>query len=189
MSAAMDTTEAFSLLGVSAADDWATVRAAYRQRIRQAHPDVVTGQAEAAARINAAYTYLARARRTGTAPAAPLPRPTRAPAPPRPRRAIAADVELLGTDTLIMQTPPDETFARLLVALDRLGEITFVDRSCPIVEAVLVLDDGTSHSLVLTIQGRGASTEVFATLEALTTVASRDPSLVLRQLAQFIPER
>ena len=78
----MDVREAWTVLGVEPGDGWDVVRAAYRRRIRAAHPDhhgaAVT---EAAARLNEAYAVLSRAKRAGVLAATPG-----VPAPPPLRR-------------------------------------------------------------------------------------------------------
>jgi hypothetical protein len=169
-----------ALLGVALDADWETVRRRYRERIRVVHPDVSGGSAEEAAALNVAFATLVRARREPAAP--PV-----GESPLMSSRAIAVDVALVGNDTLMIDAPPDETFRRVLAGLDLIGEISYIDRSAPIAEAIVVLDDGTSHSLVVTFQGRGLATEVFATLEALEAVASSSPEQVLHTLARFIP--
>jgi len=155
------------------------VRRSYRARIRAAHPDVVGGSATVAADLNIAFATLVRERRAGGS--ADEPEPT------VPHQTLTSDVNLLGDDTLVVDAPPDETFGRVLVALDLIGEVSYVDRTGPIAEAIVVLDDGTSHSLVVSFQGRGPGTEVFATLESIERVSSVAPHQVLRTLARFIP--
>lgn len=181
----MTPTEARTLLGVTDQSDWEHVRRRYRERIRSVHPDVTGGSPAEAATVNLAFATLVRARRSGATDPPPRPRPDRTDTPTRP---LSADVSLVGDDTLVVIAPPDETFRRVLAGLDLIGEISYVDRSGPIVETVVVLEDGSSHSLVITFQGRGiGSTEVFATLESIQTVAAGSPAQVLRTLARFIP--
>lgn len=91
-------------------------------------------------------------------------------------------IALVGSDTLLLAAPPDEAFARLIDAGQRVGAVTYVDRSCAIFELVVKLD-GESCSLVVTLQGRAHGTEAFLTLESLERVASHSPEPVLRQLA------
>jgi hypothetical protein len=192
----MDVWEARAVLGVADADGWEAIRAAYRRLIRVAHPDaagLAAGTGPTAARLNAAYTVLSRAKRAGALDA-PRPAPTPAPAgpaghadprpvptwapPPPPQVGVAA----VGTDTLLLAAPPDEAFARLLEAGHQVGAVTYVDRSCAIFELVVRLD-GEACSLVVTLQGRAHGTEAFLTLESLERVASHSPEPVLRELA------
>jgi len=192
------------VLGVGARDDWSVVRAAYRDRVRLAHPDVA-GDAGAVrtVELNAAYRALSVARREGRLhdevpePAAPT---GRAPAPggqaPRATRrewsgppGPPPDVRFLGSDTLVLSSPPDETFRRLVEATHELGEISYLDRSSAIFEAVVHLDDGTPASFVVSLQWRAhdASCEAFCTLEALDRAEALDVSAVLAQLVPYIP--
>ncbi|HKH05167.1 MAG TPA: J domain-containing protein [Acidimicrobiales bacterium] len=190
----MDVWEARAVLGLADTDGWEVIRAAYRRLIREAHPDAVgvdAGTTPAAARLNAAYTTLSRAKRSGTlddprpapahavatAPAGPAPGPAWRPPPP-PRVGVA----IAGGDTLLLAAPPDEAFARLLEAGHRVGSVTYVDRSCAIFELVVRLD-GETCSLVVTLQGRAHGTEAFLTLESLERVASYSPEPVLHALA------
>ena len=197
----MDLATARSVLGVDAADDWAAVRDAYRSLIRTTHPDLVgPGGTEGTLRINAAYRALAVARREGRLhvtepapaepPVAPRPpaRPTRRPDPDGHRQP-ADDVRLVGGDTIVLSSPPQETFVRLVEAAHALGEISYIDRSAAIFEAVLHLEDGTHASFVVSLQWRAhdATCEAFCTLEALDRAEQLDASGVLEQLALFIP--
>ena len=192
----MDLATARSVLGVSATDDWAAVRVAYRTLIRSTHPDLVGAQGTARTlEVNAAYRALAVARREGrlheSGPDAPAEPP---PAPPTPRRrptgsGIADDVRIAGGDTIVLSSPPGETFRRLVEAAHALGELSYVDRSAAIFEAVLHLEDGTPASFVVSLQWRAhdASCEAFCTLEALDRAEQLDVSGVLEQLAPHIP--
>jgi len=193
-----------TLLGVTATDGWAEVRAAYRARIRLAHPDVAGESGSArAVELNAAYRALAQARRAGRLhepgpAAAPTPQPFRpsatgAPMATRPEWPPApgppADVRLLGSDTLVLSSTPDVTFRRLVEATHEIGEISYVDRSSAIFEAVLGLDDGTHASFVVSLQWRAhdATCEAFCTLEALERAEALDVSGVLAQLVAYLP--
>ena len=166
---------------MAADTDWAAVRAAYRRLIRAAHPDVAGAASTAgAARLNEAYAVLLRLRSTPPAPSAP---PSRAPTrhgPPPPPRTRSVDA-----GTLLLSCPPDEAFARVVEAGHDIGEITYVDRSCAIVEVVVDVE-GEACSLVVTFQGRAHGTEAFCTLEALERVASLDPSAVVDRLVDAL---
>lgn len=185
----MDVREARSVLGVGEADGWEAVRTSYRRRIRAAHPDTqaVGATTAAAARLNEAYAVLSRAKRAGRlhapAPSAPVPS---APAPePPPPPPPTVGVELVGNDTLLLAAPPDEAFALLLEAGHRVGEVSYVDRSCAIFE-VVVRQDGETCSLLVTLQGRAHGTEAFLTLEAMERPASLDPSRVVRRMLRAL---
>jgi len=200
----VDLADARRVLGVGAGDDWSVVRAAYRERVRRAHPDVAgEGGSVRTVELNAAYRALSVARREGrlhdeaaipAAPARHAPAPTGS-APLATRREWAAppgpppDVRFLGHDTLVLSSPPDETFRRLVEATHEIGEISYLDRSSAIFEAVLHLDDGTPASFVVSLQWRAhdASCEAFCTLEALDRAEHLDVSGVLAQLVPYLP--
>lgn len=203
------------MLGVDDAEGWEAIRSAYRRLIRVAHPDAAgpgAATGPTAARLNAAYTVLSRAKRSGVLDA---PRPGRGgapagagsragtgaggtsaggwpsptserPGPPVPTWSPPppppVGVVVVGNDTLLLAAPPDEAFARLLDAAHEVASVTYVDRSCAIFEAVVRLD-GEACSLVVTLQGRAHGTEAFLTLESLERVASHSPEPALHELA------
>lgn len=197
----MDLAAARSILGVSARDDWSVVRDAYRALIRTTHPDVA-GEAgvDRTVEVNAAYRVLAVAKREGRLHAEDPPVASRATGTPRPARPvrrprptiatrIADDVRIVGGDTVVLSSTPAESFRRLVEAAHALGEISYVDRSSAIFEAVFHLEDGTHASFVVSLQWRAhdATCEAFCTLEALDRAETLDVGGVLEQLAQFIP--
>lgn len=207
----MDLATARTVLGVSAADDWATVRDAYRDRIRRSHPDLFgAASADRAVEVNDAYRTLATARREGrlhsidpdaaaggpgTRPSARAAaekvdvRPTRPPARTPDGDRAADDVRIQGSDTLVLSSPPAETFRRLVEAVHSLGDISYIDRGSAIFEAVLALEDGHHASFVVSLQWRAhdATCEAFCTLEALDRAEHLDVSGVLEQLVPLIP--
>lgn len=208
----MDLAAARAVLGVDASDEWTTVRDAYRRLVRGSHPDIVGASGvERTIEVNAAYRVLATARRAGrlhevAAPAAtgsasgrgPAARPSTEkvdvrPGRPEPRapsaQGVPADVRLLGTDTIVLGSPPAETFRRLVEAVHSLGEISYIDRGSAIFEAVLALEDGHHASFVVSLQWRAhdATCEAFCTLEALDRAEHLDVSGVLEQLLPMIP--
>jgi hypothetical protein len=180
----MDVREARSVLGVGEADGWDAVRTSYRRRIRAAHPDIqgIGATGAVAARLNEAYAVLSRAKRAGRLH---VPVPSAPPPPPPPPPPPTVGVALVGGDTLLLAAPPDEAFGLLLEAGHRVGEVSYVDRSCSIFE-VVVRQDGETCSLLVTIQGRAHGTEAFLTLEAMERPASLDPSRVVRRMIRAL---
>lgn len=210
----MDLSAARRTLGVRAGDAWDVVRDAYRDQIRRSHPDIAGPSGVArSVELNAAYRTLALARREGRldavddapTPSGPPPGPRQPPSPRAvgdpplavrpewaPPAGPAPDVRLLDHDTLVLASTPDETFRRLVEATHEIGEISFLDRSSSIFEAVLTLDDGTAASFVVSLQWRAhdATCEAFCTLEALGRPEHLDVGGVLHQLAAYIgPDR
>ena len=159
----MDVAAARATLGVGPRPSWDEVRAAYRARIQTAHPDRAGGDTARAAALNAAYATLVRAKRTGDLHQAP-PEPEPAPDP--------IPAEVLDGDTIRLAMPPDEAFVRHLEAAHRNGDVTYVDRSCAIFEALVAVEGEGACSLVITLQGRAHGTEAFCTLESIERVAS-----------------
>jgi hypothetical protein len=197
----MELAAARRILGVAATDDWSVVRESYRALIRTTHPDIA-GDAgtDRASEVNTAYRTLALARREGrlhqtvTPMATPTPGPARRPRPrTRPTTVddhrVPVDVRLLGDDTIVLSSTPGESFRRLVEATDLLGEISYIDRSSAIFEAVLALDDDSHASFVVSLQWRAhdATCEAFCTLEALDRAEHLDVRGVLGQLLPLIP--
>jgi len=168
----MSPSDAARVLGVAPDAAWGTVRLAYRAQIRSHHPDHAgPGSSARAARIIEAFRVLDHARlhppevdtRAG---------PVRHPAPTvTPRRPAsegpAPPVHRIDDDTLLVDAPAEETFRWLLDAAHDIGEITYVDRSVPIVEVLCAFEGEPATSLLLTLQGRSTGTEVFATVESI----------------------
>ncbi len=162
----MDVAAARAALGLGPAATWEDVRAAYRARITTAHPDRAGGDARQAATLNAAYAVLVRAKRSGALHAPPPP------PPPPAREPMGEPPEVLEGDTIRLDVPPDEAFVRLLEAAHQIGDVTYVDRSCAIFEALVSVEGEGTCSLVVTFQGRAHGTDAFCTLEAIEHVAS-----------------
>jgi hypothetical protein len=167
----VEVSAARAVLGVGPDASWTDVRAAYRATMRRTHPDLAGGTTAGAALANTAYATLVRARRTGSAEEA-HPAPPPPPPPPSPAPEWTGPVEVLDGDTIHLPLPPDEAFVAVLEACHRIGDVTYVDRSCAILEALLEVAGEGVCSLVITFQGRAHGTDAFCTLEAIEHVAS-----------------
>jgi hypothetical protein len=177
-------------LGLGSAPSWTEVRIAYRAQIATAHPDREGGDAARAAEVNAAYEVLQHAHRNGELHAGP----PRRPQPPMGRtparwEPLGVPPEVLDGDTVHLAAPPDEAFARLVEAGDRIGAVTYVDRSCAIFEVLLPVEGEGVCSLVVTTQGRADGTDAFCTLEAIEHVASPPVRQVVEQLVDALRGR
>lgn len=200
----MDRLEARRILGVTADTPWDDVRRAYRDRIRDHHPDRAgdSGVVDAV-RIIEAFRVLEDDR---TRPEPPPPPPKRRPrsvfrasyakgtaAPaqepdgrsdhgytrPGPSEAppSAWNIPLtsaapppfarVADDTLRFQAPADETFRWLLEAANEIGEITYLDRSGPIMEVLCQFVGEPATSLLVTTQGRADGTDAFCSAESI----------------------
>lgn len=187
----MDLPAARARLGLGERPTWAEVRVAYRAQIAAAHPDRAGGDAERAAAVTAAYAVLEVAHRQGrlqepVAVAAPPSGPTR----PAPGWAdpMAEPPEVLDGDTVHLACPPDEAFVRLVEACHHIGDVTYVDRSCAILEALVRVEGEGVCSLVITLQGRADGTDAFCTLEAIEHVASPPVRHVVQHLVSALRE-
>jgi hypothetical protein len=157
----MDRAEAASVLGVRDDASSRQLRAAYRQRIRERHPDRAGPNATLdAARIIEAYEVMS-APAAAPAPAPPMP-------PPPPRRAPTDHtVTLVDDDTVAFAFPADEVFALLVEAADDIGDVTYVDPDAGLLEVLVTLAFGGPWSVVISLQGRMDRVEAFCTVEAL----------------------
>ena len=165
----MEEHEARALLGVSVGATAAEVRAAFRRRVHRAHPDVAPGDPHAArhtSRLVEAYAVLRR------------------PAPPRPARPVHPMVE---DDSLTWDRPAEEVFRRLIEVADRIGDITYLDPGARLLDTVVVVDD-VACSLLATLQGRAAGTEVFFTLEPLGSERRPPIAPVVAAVADLLEE-
>lgn len=185
---------------------WNDVRRAYREQIREHHPDR-TGDpgAPGAVRIIEAYRVLDEARHQPEPPPPPRDRPPStfrtaypsgrsapdgvdpdppgrsdhgfttpgpAEAPPSPWNIPLSEggpppFERVADDTLHFSAPADETFRWLLEAANEIGEITYLDRSGPIMEVLCRFVDEPATSLLITTQGRSHGTDAFCSAESI----------------------
>lgn len=192
----MTPAEAARILGVSRTASAEEVRIAYRSQIRTHHPDRAgAASAGRAASIVEAYRVLSEA-----GPAAvdePTPRsPRRDPGGPVPPRTAAdglafgaPPVGRVDADTLALGAPADESFRWLLDAAHDVGEITYVDRSMPIMEVLCRFEGEPATSLLLTLQGRGERTEVFCTVESIEARPAPPTSAVVDLLELALHRR
>lgn len=174
----MDRAHACRLLGVGPDAGPDDARRAFRARIRDHHPDLDHARDGVAARdLIAAYRLLTQLDAPGpagtddpsgpaTSTAAPSPASTAAPFSPDPTLATVPFARLDG-DTLALGAPADEVFRLLIDAAHDIGEVTYLDRSVPILEVLCTFVGEPATSLVLTVQGRATFTEVFCTVESI----------------------
>jgi hypothetical protein len=176
-----------SALGLGPEPTWAEVRVAYRAQITASHPDRAGGDRDRAALVTEAYATLERAHREGRLHQRPAPAPTVA-APSRRAQRVAEPFdeppEVLDGDTVHLDAPPDEAFVRVLDACHHIGDVTYVDRSCAILETLVRVDGEGVCSLVITLQGRADGTDAFCTLEAIERVASPPVRAVVEALVE-----
>jgi hypothetical protein len=181
----VDLRAARSTLGLGPTPSWTEVRIAYRAQIAATHPDRAGGDAVRAALVTEAYATLEQAHRDGRLHHAPTPPPP--PAAPTHQRhppppPLDEPPEVLDGDTVHLHAPPDEAFARILEACHTIGDVTYVDRSCAILETLVRVEGEGTCSLVITLQGRVDGTDAFCTLEAIEHVAAPPVRPVVERL-------
>jgi hypothetical protein len=174
----VDVTAARAVLGVGPDAPWAEVRSAYRATMRRTHPDLAGGATTAAAQANAAYAVLVRARARDSDAVEPV--------EVVETTSTVGPVEVLEGDTVHLALPADEAFVAVLEACHRIGDVTYVDRSCAILEALLPIEGEGVCSLVITFQGRADGTDAFCTLEAIEHVSSPPVHHVTAALADAL---
>jgi hypothetical protein len=180
----MEVAQARAELGLGAAPTWTEVRVAYRAQIAACHPDRPGGDAARAAVVTEAYAILERAQQEGRladTPAPPRP-PASSPLRATPVPPLDEPPEVLDGDTIHLLAPPDEAFVRLVEACHRIGDVTYIDRSCAILETLVRVEGEGVCSLVITLQGRAHGTDAFCTLEAIEHVGSPPVRQVVEHL-------
>ena len=184
----MDSAEARSVLGVIPTASAEELRSAYRQRLFAVHPDHSGHSGDGVRTVISAYRTL-----TSQLVIAPEPVPVEAPAPANDLHADdlrgddlhADEVWLIGPDTIALAMPADDAYLRLLEVAHRIGDVTYVDRSCALMEALLRTKDGTTLSLVISLQGRALGhSEAFLTIEPVDLV--RGPLPNVADLTQLV---
>ena len=141
------------------------VRAAYRELIRDRHPDRAGERATGdAARINEAYAVL---RETVGPPVVDevAPSPFRSDA--GTKSVIADTVTLLDDDTVAFSFPAEEVFHLLVDVAHEVGDVTYVDPEAGLLEVLVQFEGEPLCSIVLSLQGRADRVEAFCSIEAL----------------------
>ncbi len=188
----MTPAEAARILGVGTTASADEVRVAYRSQIRTHHPDRAGAtSSNRAAAIIEAYRIL-----TEAGPPTEAAEPAPASSGPVPPRAATGDlaygappVGRTDADTLALGAPADESFRWLLDAAHDVGEITYVDRSMPIMEVLCRFEGEPATSLLVTLQGRGERTEVFCTVESIEARPAPPTSAVVDLLELALHRR
>jgi hypothetical protein len=194
-------------LGVGASASPDEVRIAYRSQIRTHHPDRAgAGSSDRAAAITEAYRVLIdrgpapldghQVHTPGADPAGARTGGAGRGSGPVPPRTAGEDLAFgappvgrVDEDTLALGAPPDESFRWLLDAAHDVGEITYVDRSMPIMEVLCRFEGEPATSLLLTLQGRGERTEVFCTVESIEARPAPPTSAVVDLLELALHRR
>ncbi len=193
----MDFDDALDALGLDRGTDWPAVRAAYRAGMRVAHPDIASGDAATARRLNDAFGVLEPVFRRGRSlPPSTRPPSTQQPTTPQPAAArrpapVHADddpleVALVDDDGLALVAPADEVFYRLLDALHEEGDVIYADPESNYLEALV---HGGTAQLTVSLQGRAGATEAFFTLDSLRGDDVPRLETIVRSLADRLRAR
>lgn len=182
--------EALALLGLSEQFGPGDLRDAYRRAARRLHPDRPGAPADATEQmvsINLAHALLLEPSTAADPSAADLsaadPPPWSRPVPGRTAGVGGVAVELFDDGSLLVDAPAEETFERLLEAVDTLGDPTYVDVDAGLLQIIVSHADGPFCYLTFSLQGRAGGTEIFTTIERLDSVATLDPWPLLAALA------
>ncbi|CAN5841841.1 hypothetical protein BH23ACT2_BH23ACT2_04900 [soil metagenome] len=195
----LSTDQAAGILGVASDAPWVEVRRAYLTHIGAHHPDRAgSASGGQAARINEAYRVLGRTRRPGAKTTRgrgrePVSGPEGAPLRPEPSWSAPAEgapaVARLDEDTLVLGAPAEEAFRWLVDAAHDVGEVTYLDRSGPIMEVLCRFVGEPATSLVITLQGRADGTEAFCTTESIEARRGPDTTAVVDLLELALRRR
>ncbi len=88
--------------------------------------------------------------------------------------------------SLLVDAPADETYERLLEAIEVVGDPTYVDPDSGLLQIIVTSEGEGSCYPTFSLQGRAIGTEVFSTIERLDGVAAADPWPILSLLADRI---
>lgn len=182
----MDPARAAAILGADPGESPDRLRRRFRRLLLAHHPDL-GGSTDAAREVIEAYAALAR-------DAAPDAEPDAArvaegaadpdagveggavgdaPGPPEGEPVWRVD-----DDTLAVALPAEEAYVLAVEAAHRIGSVTYVDRQCGVLEALLRTTEGGTVSMLVTLQGRALGhTDLFFSLEPLDIVRGPFPAL------------
>ncbi len=166
----MNAADARETLGVGQDARADEIRTAFRIRLRDVHPDVADGAADAVD-ANEATRSLLDAYRVCLSACA-VDDADAAPAAARDERAWLVD-----RDTVALACSHEEAFARLLDVGSTLGVITYLDRQGELIEVLLRTRLGDTVSMVISFQGRAEWIEAFLTTEVLDVARHELPSI------------
>jgi DnaJ domain len=176
------TDEPFALLGLAPNATADEVRAAFRQRIVQHHPDVAGGEGASATRtLVGAYRQALAECELRSAPLAAsstvLASDVAAVVDVAVKVPTSTTAWLVDRDTIALACDHQEAFARVLDVAHRLGAITYLDRQGDLLEVLLRTKLGDTVSLVMSFQGRSHWVEVFLTTEVLDRAKHELPTI------------
>jgi hypothetical protein len=159
----VDADAARAVLGVAPGATATDLRAAYRQRLRAAHPDLA-GRDAGTAEIVAAYRLLRDL---------PPPAPVAVEVP-------AVDPVVVDRDTIVADLPAGDLFELVVDAASTIGEVSYADGAAGLLEVVVEIDGFGACSVVVTLRDGTA----WCTVEPLGTGPAPPPDVVAARLAE-----
>ncbi len=187
---------ALDLLGLNRRANHGTVRAAYRDLMRQCHPDVTGSDGTQARRLTEAHALVAAAfDEAGVLPPLPQPVPSRPAPETRDREGADAaswpeagpvDDPLNDEDSLTIIAPAEDVFLAMYEALQSVGDVTYVDRDGGLLEALVAITQQPPSQLLVTFQGRAHGTEAMFTLTANGNETPPAIGAVVERVAQAL---
>lgn len=163
----MEILDALAVLGVRAPCTWDEVRAAYRDKLMEAHPD--TARAGASAEQTAAVVAAFRSLRTLTEDGLlPIPAPL-----------AGGD----GVGPMVLYARPGDVFARMCQAADEIGHLSYADRDANLLQVTIASDSWAPSQLTAELTAEGEVTTALFTLEALGSDEAPPIAEVVQQLA------
>lgn len=174
----MDLESARHTLGVRASDDYVIVRASYRRRLYESHPDRNPDPkaVDDTKRVIEAFRCLRD--QFGDVDDCE----SQAPGPEvsdTVREPVAMPYAVLvDDDTIAIASPDSEAFADLVGVGHAIGDVTYLDRQNALLEVLLRTVSNNVVSLVVTLQGRAnGTTEAFLTMEPLDVGVTELPTI------------
>lgn len=174
----MEPALAARLLGLPAhwADDGAAaegparraVRSAYLRRLRELHPDrnPAPDANSRTTELREAYDCALAVLATWHSPSRPLtPGPGVTTPGQRPTAPTGRIVWLVDDESIALDAPRHDAMLALIEAAGDLGEITYLDPSAGMIQVVIEFLDAPTAQILMTMQGRGDSTEVLCCVD------------------------
>jgi hypothetical protein len=170
------------VLGVSPGASATELRHAYWSLMRRHHPDVAGNDPDTtaqAAALASAYSLLMRPTTEGSPPRSARPRP---PADDPPSTEVRTD------GVVIVEAPGNETFLRVLDALETMGDVTYRDRSGGYLQAIVQPDGGPLCTMVVVIEPRSIDTVVLVSLDSMDSNDAPPVEPILHEIARLVAE-
>ena len=160
----MDLTDAWRHLGIEPTGDVVAVRTAYLQRLHIVHPDHSSAPDANDSTFALTTAYQVVVATIGEGAAAP---PASTPIVPLVDARIVP-IAMVEGDTIAVALPGGETYALLVEAAHRLGEITHIEPSSGMLQVIVEFVEAPVSQLLMTLQGRATGvTEIFCSIESL----------------------